>query len=151
MKININKNLTYLRKCNHMTIEDVAEKIGVSRQAISKWENGDSIPDIINCDALATLYDITLDDLLHFNGEERDIGIAPKGKYHFGTTVLGERGQVVIPKQARDLLRLEAGDTLVVLADETPGSQGIALLPADSFMQAAKEIMDNFYPKKGGK
>ncbi|MGL6198576.1 MAG: helix-turn-helix domain-containing protein [Lachnospiraceae bacterium] len=140
-----------MRKYNHMTIEDVAEKIGVSRQAISKWENGDSIPDIINCDALATLYDITLDDLLHFNGEERDIGIAPKGKYHFGTTVLGERGQVVIPKQARDLLRLEAGDTLVVLADETPGSQGIALLPADSFMQAAKEIMDNFYPKKGGK
>jgi len=134
-----------------MSIEDVAEKIGVSRQAVSKWENGDSIPDIINCDALAALYDITVDDLLHFNGEERDIGIAPKGKYHFGTTVLGERGQVVIPKQARDLLRLEAGDTLVVLADETPGSQGIALLPADSFMQAAKEIMDNFYPKNGGK
>ena len=151
MKININKNLTYLRKSYHMSIEDVAEKIGVSRQAVSKWENGDSIPDIINCDALAALYDITVDDLLHFNGEERDIGIAPKGKYHFGTTVLGERGQVVIPKQARDLLRLEAGDTLVVLADETPGSQGIALLPADSFMQAAKEIMDNFYPKNGGK
>jgi len=150
-KININKNLVYLRKNSRMSIENVAEKIGVSRQAVAKWENGESIPDILNCDALASLYDVTVDDLLHFNGDEKDIGIAPKGKHLFGTTTLGERGQVVIPKQARDLLSLKAGDMLVVLGDETPGSQGIALLPADSFMQAAKEIMDNFYPKKGGK
>lgn len=147
-QININKNLVFLRKFNHMSIEKVAEKIGVSRQAVAKWENGETVPDIINCDALATLYDITVDDLLHFNGEGKDVGIAPKGKYIFGTTTLGERGQVVIPKQARDIFNFKAGDMLVVLGDETPGSQGIALVPADTFMSAAKEILDNFYPKE---
>mgnify|MGYP003378140997 CR=1 FL=1 len=75
----------------------------------------------------------------------------PKGKHVFGTTVLGERGQVVIPKQARDLFHWKAGDMLMVLGDETPGSQGIALTPAQAFLQAAKELMDRFYPGKGGK
>lgn len=42
-KININKNLVYLRKSSHMSIEEVADKIGVSRQAVAKWENGDTI------------------------------------------------------------------------------------------------------------
>ncbi|MGC6770325.1 helix-turn-helix domain-containing protein [Enterococcus sp. LJL51] len=149
-KINIKKNLVYLRKVSHMTIEEVADKIGVSRQAVAKWENGESIPDVINCDALAGLYDVTIDDLLHFDGENQEVGMAPKGKHLFGTAVLGERGQVVIPKQARDLLKWEAGERLVVLGDTRPASQGIALLPADSFMQAAKEIMDNFYPERGG-
>ncbi|MFV0393102.1 MAG: helix-turn-helix domain-containing protein [Coprobacillaceae bacterium] len=149
-KIHINQNHVYLRKIHHMSIEEVAEKINVSRQAVSKWENGDSVPDIINCVALATLYDVTIDDLLHFNGEGSDVGIAPKEKHLFGTTVLGERGQVVIPKQARDLLKWKSGDMLVVLGDTKPGSQGVALLPAESFMKSAKEIMDNFYPKNGG-
>nr|WP_317412953.1 AbrB/MazE/SpoVT family DNA-binding domain-containing protein [uncultured Solibaculum sp.] len=100
---------------------------------------------------MADLYDITLDDLLHFNGDQEEIGMPPKGKHVFGTTVLGERGQVVIPKQARDLFHWKAGDMLMVLGDETPGSQGIALIPAQAFLQAAKELMDRFYPGKGGK
>lgn len=39
-KLNISKNLVYLRKMNHFSIEEVANKIGVSRQAVSKWEAG---------------------------------------------------------------------------------------------------------------
>lgn len=52
-KININVNLVFLRKANKMTLEEVADKINVSRQAVAKWENGDSIPDIVNCVSLA--------------------------------------------------------------------------------------------------
>lgn len=146
-KININSNLVFLRKANGMTLEEVADKIGVSRQAVAKWENGDSIPDILNCVSLANLYDVSVDDLLHYDGKTEEASIAPKGKHLFGTTVIGERGQIVIPKQARDLLGLKAGDTLVVLGDENPGTKGIALLPSELFMNATQEIIEKFYPK----
>lgn len=145
--INIHSNLIFLRKANNMTLEEVANKVNVSRQAVAKWENGDSVPDLMNCVALADLYDVSVDDLLHYDGEQEETSIAPKGKHLFGTTVIGERGQIVIPKQARDLLGLKAGDTLVVLGDENPSTRGIALLPRELFMKATQEIMETFYPK----
>ena len=43
----------------------MAERIGVSRQAVAKWETGQSAPDILNCGALAKLHDVELDDLIH--------------------------------------------------------------------------------------
>lgn len=146
-KINIHKNLIYLRRSHHFSLEEVAEKIGVTRQAAAKWESGETVPDLFNCAALAALYDITVDDLLYFDGAVNKIGIAPKGKHMFGTTKIGERGQVVIPKAARDTLHFNIGDTLVVLGDETPGSQGIALVQSNAFMTLAKSIMENFYPR----
>lgn len=144
----IDKNLVCLRKLHHLSLEEVAEKIGVSRQAVAKWESGETIPDILNCDALAAFYDVSLDELLHFNGEKQEIGLGPKGKYFFGTARIGERGQVVIPKQARDIFHLKVGDMLAVLGDETPGSAGIALVPSAQFMGAVKELMKRFYPKE---
>ena len=42
-KINISRNLIYLRRRNHLTIEQVTGEIGVSRQAVSKWESGVSL------------------------------------------------------------------------------------------------------------
>ena len=147
--IHIAENLVYLRKAGRFSIEEVAEKIGVSRQAVSKWEAGETIPDIVNCDALAELYDVSVDDLLHYDSRSEKMAIAPKGKHIFGTTVLGERGQVVIPKQARDIFGLKAGDMLMVLGDETPGARGLALVCAEEFMQAAKEIMEKLSPSRG--
>lgn len=47
-KIIIADNIQYLRKYSKMSIEDLAEKLGVSRQTISKWENGKSYSDILN-------------------------------------------------------------------------------------------------------
>lgn len=146
MKLNIVRNLAYLRKRHQYSLEKVAEKIGISRQAVSKWEAGETLPDILNCLALADLYDIKVDDLLYFDGNSQDIDMAPKGKHIFGTAVLGERGQIVIPKEARAMLQLKAGDRVVVLGDENPGNQGIALVSADMFMAATKDLLDRFYP-----
>lgn len=45
----------------------------------------------------------------------------PKGKYVFGTVKVGEKGQIVIPKEARELFSIKAGDTLLVLGDISNG------------------------------
>ena len=47
-----------------MTQEQIAEKINVSRQTISNWENGKSLPDVISLIEISDLYQISLDDLL---------------------------------------------------------------------------------------
>ena len=145
----LRKNLVYLRRVHRMSLEEVAEAAGVSRQAVSKWESGETVPDLLNCNTLAELYGVSLDDMLHQDGSETGVAVGPQGKHIFGTTRLGERGQVVIPKAARDLLDLKAGDLLMVLGDENPGSRGVALVPAEAFQQQIKTLMDQFYPKEG--
>lgn len=57
------------RKANHYSQEDLSEKIGVSRQAISKWERGESSPDTDNLIELARLYNITIDELINGTDE----------------------------------------------------------------------------------
>ena len=59
-KSNLADNLSVLRQIKKLSQEEVAEKIGVSRQTVAKWEAGESLPDILNCDALARLYDVEL-------------------------------------------------------------------------------------------
>lgn len=112
----------------------MAERIGVSRQAVAKWEAGQSVPDILNCDALAKLYDVELDALLHHDQGR----IPPKGKHIFGTVRVGERGQIVLPKQAREVFHIQAGDRLVVLGDEAPEHPGIALMKEEFFLGIAQ-------------
>lgn len=46
----------------------------------------------------------------------------PKGHYIFGTVKVGERGQMIIPKEARKIFDIKAGDTLIVLGDEKVGT-----------------------------
>ena len=70
----INMNLKNLRNHHRLTQEDVAEHLQVSRQAVAKWEKGESMPDIENCIALAKLYNVTLDNLVnYFTGEVAEI------------------------------------------------------------------------------
>ena len=51
------------------------------------------------------------------------------GKYIFGTAKVGERGQIVIPKEAREVMGIHPGDTLLILGDE---KQGLAIVNLDS-------------------
>ncbi|MBU5313983.1 AbrB/MazE/SpoVT family DNA-binding domain-containing protein [Tissierella carlieri] len=62
----------------------------------------------------------------------------PKGKHIFGTVKVGERGQIVIPKEARDLFDIKPGDILLVLGDE---EQGIAITKADVMQEVAVKIL----------
>ena len=68
----LEKKLVRLRKKEGMSQADVSEKLKVSRQAVSRWEAGDSRPSTENLQALCRLYNVKLDDLL--SDEEISIG-----------------------------------------------------------------------------
>lgn len=145
----ISQNLTALRQYHKYSQEEVAEKVGVSRQAVAKWESGETVPDILNCDALADLYDISVDTLIHYDQEKEHMPIPPKGKHLFGTVKVGERGQIVLPKKARDLFRIKQGDLLVVFGDENPETAGIALVPGDTILRNIASLRDMLNDEKG--
>jgi len=132
-------NLVMLRNIHGYSQEEIAEKIGISRQAYAKWESGATIPDIEKCSCLAKVYGVTIDSLVKTETAE-GIGIippAPKGKNIWGSVTINERGQIVIPKAAREKFALTGGQRLIVLSDE----EGIALIPAEIFESKLKDIM----------
>ena len=133
-------NLIVLRNMHGMSQEGIAEKIGISRQAYAKWESGATVPDIDKCKRLADFYDVTIDSLLKTETEDK-IGMippAPKDKNIWGSVTINERGQIVIPKAAREKFGLSGGQRLIVLSDQ----EGIALLPADRFEEKMKALME---------
>ena len=134
----ISENLILLRKRASLTQEAVAEKIGVSRQTVAKWESGESAPDVLHADRLAELYDVTLDDLLHTALSEQ--GVPPQGKFVFGIVTVGDKGQIVIPVKARRTFNIQPGDELLVLGDI---NQGLALVSADFFLKVAEQMQED--------
>ncbi len=137
-------NLVMLRKLNGYSQEQIAERIDISRQAYAKWESGATIPDLEKAARLAQVYGVTLDSLTRTENVD-GIGTlppAPPGKNIWGSVALGDRGQIVIPKPARDKFALKAGDRLIVASDEN----GIALLPAETFESRIREIMTMISP-----
>ena len=72
MNVEIAQRLSARRKQSGLSQEALAEKLGVSRQAVSKWERSESSPDTDNLIALAQLYGLSLDDLLYVDEEIRD-------------------------------------------------------------------------------
>lgn len=133
-------NLIMLRNINGYSQEEIAEKIGVSRQAYAKWERGHTVPDVEKCSLLASIYGTTIDALVRTEKVE-GIGVlppAPIGKNIWGSVTINDRGQIVIPKGARDLFKLTNGERLIVGSDET----GIALIPAKKFEEIVKKGME---------
>lgn len=73
MNIEIANRLVQLRKNSGLSQEALAEKLGISRQAVSKWERAEASPDTDNLIMLAKLYKVSLDDLLMTDGEEEKV------------------------------------------------------------------------------
>lgn len=71
--MNLGNNLFQARKKAGLSQEMVAEKLGVSRQTISKWETDETIPDIYQTKKLAKLYNLTLDELIDFDIDIKEI------------------------------------------------------------------------------
>ncbi len=141
----LRENLVMLRRLNGYSQEQISEKLGISRQAYAKWETGATMPDIGKAAALAQVYGVTLDSLIKTETAE-GVGMIPpaqRGKNIWGTVTIGDRGQIVIPKAARDKFALKGGDRLVVVSDE----HGVALIPAEDFERRMREFMDKLNEK----
>ncbi|MDM5233297.1 helix-turn-helix domain-containing protein [Lysinibacillus pakistanensis] len=134
----IGMNIRVLRKRHKLSQEQLAEKVNVSRQTIAKWENEEALPDIYKCKILGDIFQVTVDQLSRNMNEEEANQISPKGKQFFGVVKVGERGQIVIPKQAREMYQIHAGDKLVVLGEDE--TKGIAVLKSDDFLEFAEMI-----------
>lgn len=132
------ENLVQLRKLNNLTQEELAEQVGVSRQALAKWESGETLPDLEKSRLLAEVFSVSLDDLVSYeSGEHLGLEAPPKGKHLFGIVTVGDKGQIVIPAKARKIFDINTGDQMVVLGDE---SQGLAIVKANLFLQIANKI-----------
>lgn len=115
-------NLKIYRKQNGYSQEEIAEKLGVTRQAVAKWEKGESLPDIASCMKLADLYNTTIDTLVRNLTIKEDMG---DGKHVFGLCKVNEKGQITLPASCRKIFDINPGDAILVLGDE---GKGIALV-----------------------
>ncbi|HCF82511.1 MAG TPA: AbrB family transcriptional regulator [Ruminococcaceae bacterium] len=112
-------NLKFFRQKFGYTQEQIAESLDVSRQAVAKWENGSSLPNIDNVIALADLYGISVDMLSR--NINAGIPVEEGGKYIFGIVTVGENGEITLPTKACEVFDLSAGDSVLVLGDEDKG------------------------------
>lgn len=76
MDMNIGRKIKILRKSRGMTQEQLAESLCISTQAVSKWENNISLPDITMAPMIAAYFEITLDELFDFNIRQKQEEIA---------------------------------------------------------------------------
>lgn len=72
MKLNLGENLRGLRRASGMTQEQLADRMGVSYQAVSRWENGTTYPDLEFIPALANIFEVTTDSLLGVPDRKRE-------------------------------------------------------------------------------
>lgn len=80
---NIAKNITELRKRNHWTQAELAEKINYSDKAVSKWERGEAVPEIETLYALANIFGVTIDYFLYDDHDMQKQFVQPKVKNLF--------------------------------------------------------------------
>ncbi len=121
--------LKLLRSQNGLTQEQVADRLGVSRQAVAKWEKGDTLPDIESCVRLSDLYGVPLDALVRgMRNNENDVD----GQKLFGCVKMNEKGQITLPVHVREAFGLKPGCMILVLADT---ERGIALVNVGDGME----------------
>ena len=73
MNIELANRLYDYRKQSGLSQEELAEKLGISRQSVSKWERAESCPDTDNLIELAKIYNVSLDELVHNNVNEKQV------------------------------------------------------------------------------
>jgi AbrB family looped-hinge helix DNA binding protein len=133
-------NLVYLRKMKGMSQENLAARLDITRQTLSKWELGEASPDIEKSKMLADIFEVSLDDLVSYDASSAGLPVPPKGKYIFGVVKVGDKGQIVIPAKARKIFNISQGDEFVVLGDE---NSGIALMKSEAFLKFADMVRKN--------
>ncbi len=138
MAINYQR-LKELRKQKGFTQEEVAEKLGVSRQALAKWEKGETLPDIESCITMADLYGVLLDNLVRGDNAHTE---SDDGKHIFGIAKMNSKGQITLPSKCRKIFNIKTGDHILILGDE---KKGIALINLGSVTGAVSRLSDKIH------
>ena len=105
----LGKRIAYHRKRLGMTQEQLAQRVGVSAQAVSKWENNLSCPDITLLPQLARLFDVTTDELLGNTGHPETTLLPKEERKPIKDMIL----RVVVNSKAGDKVRVNLPMTLV--------------------------------------
>ncbi len=132
----LDANIRWLRKQDNLSQEDFAERFGVSRQSVAKWESGESTPDLMKCREIAQFYDISIDTLVSVPLDGSSVK-EDDGKYIFGMVKVGKDGEIKLPAYALEVFDVKPGHRLMVMGDTAKG--GIAL---------AKISLGNLFKKK---
>ena len=112
-------------------MEAIAEIISVSRQSAAKWEAGDSVPDIVNCVKLASLYKISLDELVNRPLRDAiDNDCIPEDGRICGVLEISLENTIRIPDAVMEMFNIQRGGKLLLLADK---KQGLALVKCSQF------------------
>ena len=131
MKLCIADNLNLMRQKSGYSLEALAEIISVSRQTIAKWELGDSYPDLMNCMKLASLYKVSLDELVNKPMREIQNSDFLSLDYKIGGVIdMSEEGTIRIPDTVLEMFDIHPGEKVLLLADK---KQGIALIKCSYF------------------
>ncbi|MCX4377183.1 MAG: helix-turn-helix domain-containing protein [Lachnospiraceae bacterium] len=126
----ISKYLQLLRTSNNYTQDDLAEKLGISRQAVSKWETGMTIPDLEVLLKISKLYDITINDIL-------EPKIQPQRITDF------EQISTISEKELKEVLeQFDTNSLVIALMGASPETNSFCerLLPDIDFEMARKNI-----------
>ena len=126
----ISKYLQLLRTSNNYTQDDLAEKLGISRQAVSKWETGMTIPDLEVLLKISKIYDITINDIL-------EPKIQPQRITDF------EQISTISEKELKEVLeQFDTNSLVIALMGASPETNSFCerLLPNIDFEMARKNI-----------
>lgn len=105
MDVQLAERLQKIRKEHGYSQEQLADKLNVSRQAVSKWERGEASPDTDNLIALARLYDISVDDLLFEKSVAENVATA---------TGSDKKVQNILERRHRDAVGILSGVTVLL-------------------------------------
>jgi len=142
--VSIGENIALLRKQRNMTQGELAQRIGVARQTVAKWEVGAASPDLTNAEALADVLDVSLDSLVGFEPDADQIPFLPRDKKSFGTCKLGQNGEIRLPQGAIEMFGLQPGDELVVLANPT---YGIGICKTEKLVESIATLLKRLRKK----
>lgn len=121
--MNLGNSLFQARRKSGLSQEDVAEKLGVSRQTVSKWETDETVPDIRQSKKMAVLYHMSLDELIDYDLDIKEIQEAiektdekAEAKINW-TNAWGKKYPVLLSYQAKVTVPYYA-DRISALLDE---------------------------------